>query len=175
MEIVRTFVHNLYAFQFPNEEFDELEGIFEKWESPLFLYEFFTDNETDLKGEYTIEEAITKTRIEVKKFRVRMLELANSNPHRLNEFFTNLDNLEYRKNLFPRQKAKQNWLRLYALKIQDEDNNTFYVITGGMIKLTLNMEDRNHGKYERAKLNRCKDFLKDNGVYDADSFFEIFF
>lgn len=29
MEIVPTFVPNLYAFQFPNEEFDELERVFD--------------------------------------------------------------------------------------------------------------------------------------------------
>lgn len=174
MKIVTTFVSNLYAFHFPNEGFDELERVFDEWEDLMFLFQFFTDNETDLKGEFTVEEAVDKTRIEVKKFRKRMLELACSKPHKLNLFFTNLDNLEYRQAILPRQKAKQKWLRLYALKIE-YDENTFYVITGGMIKLTERMEDRNHGKHERTKLNGCKDFLKDNGVYDADSFFEIFF
>lgn len=174
MEIVITFVPNLYAFHLPDEGADELERVFDEWQNPLFLFEFFTENEADLKGEFTVEEAIDKTRIEVKKFRKRMLELASSQPHKLNLFFTNLENKEYKQAILPRQKAKQKWLRLYALKIEDEEN-TFYVITGGMIKLTLNMEDRNHGKHERTKLNGCKDFLKDNGVYDADSFFEIFF
>jgi hypothetical protein len=174
MEIVPTFVPNLYAFHLPDADLDELERVLDEWEDPLFLFNFFTDNEADLKGVYTVEEAIDKTRTEVKKFRNRMLALASSKPHRLNHFFTNLDNLEYRQAILPRQKAKQNWLRLYALKIEDEEN-TFYVITGGMIKLTQNMEARKHGEEERTKLNRCKDFLKDNGVYDADSFFEIFF
>lgn len=174
MEIVTTFVPNLYAFHLPNIELDELERVLDEWEDPVFLFEFFTNNEADLKREFTVEEAIDKTRTEVKKFRKRMLYLANAKPNKLNQFFTNLNNLEYRQNILPRQKAKQSWLRLYALKIED-DENTFYVITGGMIKLTLNMEDRKHGDDERTKLNRCKDFLKDKGVYDADSFFEIFF
>jgi hypothetical protein len=174
MEIVITFVPNLYAFHLPDMDLDELERVLDEWEDPLFLFNFFTDNEADLKGEYTVEEAIDKTRNEVKKFRNRMLALANSKPHKLNQFFTNLDNLEYRQTILPRQKAKQKWLRLYALKIEDEEQ-IFYVITGGMIKLTERMEDRKHGEDERTKLNRCKDFLKDNGVYDADSFFEIFF
>lgn len=56
----------------------------------------------------------------------------------------------------------------------DEDQ-TFYVITGGMIKLTALMEDRPHGLYERNKINQCSDFLKDKGVYDTDSFIEISF
>lgn len=174
MKIVSTFVPNLYAFLFPNEDSDELERVLDEWDDPIFLFDFFTDNENDLKGKYTAEEAIEKTRAEVKKFRKKMLELAKAKPHKLNEFFTNLHNQEYKQTLLPRQKAKQSWLRIYALKIE-YDENTFYVITGGMIKLTQNMEDRKHGEDERTKLNRCRDYLKDNGVYDADSFFEIFF
>ena len=174
MEIVSTFVPNLYAFLLPNEALDELERVLDEWDDPLFLFDFFTDNEIDLKGKHTVEEAIEKTRTEVKKFRKKMLELANGKPHKLNQFFTNLNNQEYKQTLLPKQKAKQNWLRIYALKV-DYDENTFYVVTGGMIKLTQNMEDRKHGEDERTKLNRCRDFLKDKGVYDADSFFEIFF
>lgn len=175
MEIVTTFVPNLYAFQFPNKEFDALESTFDDWENPQFLFDFFTENEIDLKGKYTIEEAVVKTRQEVKKFRKKMLDLANANPHELNRFFANLYNNEYKPSLLSRQKAKQNWLRLYALKITQKDEEDLYVITGGMIKLTLNMEDRNHGKLERDKINQCQDYLKTIGVYDIDSLFEICF
>ena len=175
MEIVPTFVPNLYAFQFPNEEFDELERVFDDWKNQLFLFDFFTENEADLKGAFTIEEAVEKTREEIKKFRRRMLTLANSNPHQLNEFFANLYNNEYQLSLLQRQNAKQSWLRLYALKITQQDKEDLYVITGGMIKLTQNMEDRNHGKKERTKINQCRDYLKTIGVYDLDSFFEICF
>lgn len=175
MEIVPTFVPNLYAFQFPNEEFDELERVFDDWKNQLFLFDFFTENEADLKGAFTIEEAVEKTREEIKKFRRRMLTLANSNPHQLNEFFANLYNNEYRPSELQRQKAKQNWLRLYALKITQEDKEDLYVITGGMIKLTKNMEDKPHGEFERNKINQCRDYLKTIGVYDLESFYEICF
>jgi hypothetical protein len=175
MKIVTTFVPNLYAFQFPNEEFDELERVFDEWNDPLFLFEFFTNNEADLKGLNTIEEAIIKTKNEAKRFVNRMLDLATSNPHKLNEFFTNLENKEYRSIQLQRQKAKQNWLRLYALKITQEDEDDRYVITGGMIKLTQNMEDKPHGEIELNKINKCRDYLKSIGVYDFESFIEICF
>lgn len=174
MEIVATFVPNLFAFHFPKKEFDALESTFNDWENPLFIFDFFTENEIDLKGKYTIEEAIEITRVQVKNFRKRMLHLASLKPNKLNEFFSNLNNQEYRQTLLSQQKAKQIWLRLYSLKIED-DENTFYAITGGMIKLTLLMEERPHGKDEKTNLNRCRDFLIEKGVYDADSFFEIFF
>jgi len=35
------------------------------------------------------------------------------------------------------------------------------------------MEDRNHTNRELIKLNRCKAFLNENGVIDADSFYEF--
>lgn len=63
----------LHASHLPNMEFDELERVLDEWEEPLFLFEFFSDNEADLNGAFTIEEAIEKTRNEVKKFRKRML------------------------------------------------------------------------------------------------------
>ena len=175
MEIVPTFVPNLYAFQFPEEEFDELERVFDEWNDPLFLLDFFTKNEVDLKGSCTIEEAIIKTKNEAKKFNKKMLDLASSNPHKLNEFFANLENKEYRSIELQRQKAKQNWLRLYALKITQEDKEDRYVITGGMIKLTQNMEDKPHGEFERNKINQCRDYLISIGVYDLESFIEICF
>mgnify|MGYP003612138012 CR=1 FL=1 len=174
MEIVITFVPDLYAFHLPDLEFDELERVLDEWEDPVSLFEFFSDNEADLNNEYTIEQAIEKTRIDVKKFRKRMLDLASATPSRLNEFFHNLHNQEYKQSVIPRQKAKQSWLRLYALKIVDDDK-IFYVITGGMIKLTHLMESRPHGLFEKNKINQCRDYLKDKGVYDTDSFIEIFF
>jgi hypothetical protein len=124
---------------------------------------------------HTVEEAIEITRKEVKEFKKRMLELAEATPHQLNEFFANLYNYEYKASTLPRQKARQNWLRLYALKISQEDKEDLYVITGGMIKLTQYMEDRDHGKKELTRVNQCRDYLKTIGVHDNDSFFEICF
>lgn len=173
MEIVTTYIPNLYAFHFPDMELDALQGLFDDWENPLFLFEFFTDNQSDLNGEWTIEEAIVKTKQEVKKFRKRMMDYASNSPHDLNQLFTNLYNNEYKQSILGRQKAKQIWLRLYALKITQEEKEDIYVITGGMIKLTKNMEDRNHGRLERDKINQCRDHLKAIGVYDIDSLFEI--
>jgi hypothetical protein len=144
MEILPTFVPRLYVFQLPEKEVDELERVFEDWKDVSFLTNFFTENESDLKGEYAIEEAVIQTRKFAKTIEKRMLDLVNSNSDQLNHFFANLDNSEYRNKLLQRQKAKQNWLRLYALRITQEDKEDLYVITGGMIKLTDRMEDRNH-------------------------------
>lgn len=173
MEIIRTFIPLLYTFHYEDEEFDELKRLFEDWNDPVYLNDFFIDNEKDLKSNYTIDEAIEKTVKDVKYFRDKMLELKEDSK-KLNLFFQNLHNQDYKPRTLSEQKAKQNWLRLFAIKINDP-NEPMFVITGGMIKLTHLMEDRPHGKIELAKINKCKDYLKENGVIDTESFIEIFF
>ena len=60
------------------------------------------------------------------------------------------------------------WVRVYAIRIETD----IFVITGGAIKLTPLMQDREHTKVELDKLNRCKEFLKSNGIFDQDSFID---
>ena len=40
-------------------------------------------------------------------------------------------------------------------------------------ELTRTMQDKEHTMVELAKLNRCKDFLRQNGVFDKDSFMDL--
>lgn len=49
-----------------------------------------------------------------------------------------------------------------------------YIVTGGAIKLTATMQEREHTQRELAKLNACRDYLKQNGVFDRDSFIDFF-
>ena len=60
----------------------------------------------------------------------------------------------------------QSWLRIYAIKIEPG----VYLVTGGAIKLTATMEERRHTMEELAKLERVRNYLLDNGVYDLDGF-----
>lgn len=171
MQIIDTFVPCLYSFKYTDDLPDELERVFDEWADPLFLNEFFEENENDIK--ISIEDAINKVKNEADFLRKKLIELAESEPNRLNELFKNLDNNEYTANELSHQKARNRWLRLYAIKI-DQNN---YVITGGTIKLDNQhlLKDKPHTRKELLKINKAKEFLRDNGVYDADSFEEIFF
>ena len=60
------------------------------------------------------------------------------------------------------------WLRIYAIKLSEG----VYVITGGAIKLTLKMEEREHTKLELAKMERVRSFLLNENIIDDDSFVE---
>lgn len=58
------------------------------------------------------------------------------------------------------------WLRVYAIRLEPN----VYIVTGGAIKLTRTMQDRAHTQTELDKLNRCRQFLMAEGVFDKDSF-----
>ena len=145
---------------------------------PNVLNDFFEQNEQDIT--ITIEEAISKVNSEALFLRKKLIELATKTPNQLTQLFKNLYNNETTTPELSRQKAPKRWLRLYAIRI-DKDN---YVITGGTIKLDsgaiafnnlYQMQDRPHTNKELSKINKCRDYLKDKGVIDNDSFQEIFF
>lgn len=178
MKIIDTFVPCLYAFKYDGNSLDELERLFDEWADPMFLNDFFEANEQDIT--ISIEEAIAKVKSEAIFLRKKLIQLASKTPNELNNLFKNLYNNETTTQELSRQKAPNRWLRLYAIKI--DDNN--YVITGGTIKLDsgaiashnhYQMQDREHTKKELNKINKCRDYLKDEGVIDNDSFQEIFF
>ncbi|MFK5982734.1 MAG: hypothetical protein QM499_07465 [Flavobacteriaceae bacterium] len=178
MKILLTFVPCLYAFKYSENEADELERVFDEWADPIFLDDFFDKNKKDIT--ISIEEAISKVQSEAIYLRKKLLKLAYANPNQLYELFKNLNNYETNSKELSKQKAPNRWLRLYAIKIAE--NN--YVITGGTIKLDsgaikfnqqYKMQDRPHTNNELIKINKCRDYLKDQGVYDDDSFQEIFF
>jgi hypothetical protein len=67
-----------------------------------------------------------------------------------------------------KSKARQSWLRIYALRIEERA----YIITGGSIKLTAIMSEREHTKRELLKLERCRNFLIDQGIIDINGVVE---
>lgn len=56
------------------------------------------------------------------------------------------------------------WLRLYAIKLEPQT----YVITGGAIKLTYTMNERQHTLSELNRMEMVRNFLIENGVVDLD-------
>ena len=171
MKIIDTFVPCLYAFKFSKDSPDEFLRALTRRADPMYLFQFFEENEKYI--DISIQQAIDKIQKEAKFLRDKLIELANEEPNQLNELFKNLNNNEISAKLLQEQKARNRWLRLYAIKI--DDNN--YVITGGTIKLDNQhyMKDWDHTRKELDKINKCRDYLKDEGVIDDDSFQEIFF
>jgi hypothetical protein len=77
--------------------------------------------------------------------------------------------IENELEILSKRKGRQNLLRIYAIKI---DSNC-YVITGGAIKITETMQGHQDTLLELTKLEKCKQYLKENDVFDSDSFYEL--
>ena len=89
----------------------------------------------------------------------------------LDLLFKHLENSRFSEMTLGREKAygdsgyrHQSWLRIYAIKI----DSGVYLVTGGAIKLTATMEERIHTLAELAKMERVRNYMLDNGVYDLD-------
>ena len=89
-----------------------------------------------------------------------------------NFFKANLEDLT-QEMILGKQKARlhntprhASWLRIYAIKLEPG----IYVITGGAIKLTRTMQEREHTLVELARMEKVRRFMLDNNIMDKDSF-----
>ncbi len=175
MEIVSIFANQLTAFRYGTDQPDEFARLFDQWQDPEYLYEFFTEHIEDLQsgffGAVSLSTAISQTRDEAMRLERKLLQLASGKFDDLDSIFEPL-RLEEPVEL-ARSKAKgekpKSWLRIYAIKLE----TNAYVVTGGAIKLTRSMQDRKHTVEELKKFERCKDFLREQGISDIDGLSEL--
>jgi hypothetical protein len=169
MKIVCIFEGSLYAFRYANETKNELGRLLKLWNDTSYLYRFVQENKMDLPHHKSVPELIEELMESAAIIDQSLATYASSKQKKLDELFKPLDNKEYRKTELSKQKSRQTYLRLYALRI---DTNCF-VITGGAIKFHHLMEDRVHTAKELQKIERCRNYLKANGINDNDSFYEF--
>ncbi len=179
MEFVRIIegYDHLWAVKAPNKEYDELTILFRNWNNGEFLLDFFMDNFADLKGFFHIEridEAVTDTFEDAEALQEFILEFPYT--EQLDKIFKPLGITDGQAHELSREKARNwnrnrhaSWLRIYAIRLEPN----VYVVTGGAIKLTRTMQEREHTALELQKLNLCKEYLKAHGVFDQDSFVEL--
>jgi gamma-glutamylcyclotransferase (GGCT)/AIG2-like uncharacterized protein YtfP len=169
MKIINTFVPRLTAFKFHSK--DELERNLDLWTDEKYLFTFFEKNEEYLAffKVYTIKEAVLKTIKQARLIQEKLYEYVQDGTKNLDELFQNLDDNEYHERILSKQKSKQFWLRLYAIKIE----TNHYVITGGAIKLVHKMRQSELTIEEKQTIEKCRNYLLDNEVYDADFFYEF--
>ena len=175
--IIKGYDH-LWAVKEPDKEYDELTSLFEKWNNADFLFDFFRDNVKDLRNNFHIEkisEAIQDTFEDADELEELILKFPYTE-NLDNSMFKPLDISDARCVELTRRKARNwnrgkhaSWLRIYAIRLEVN----VYVITGGAIKLTHLMRDKEHAAMELDKLNKCKAYLKANGVFDKDSFVDL--
>lgn len=183
MKIVRIIVDptpTLYAIQFPEYDVNELDRNFDLWNNPDYLKIFFNKNNEDLRRynqfhghHHSVQDAVRKTLDDAENLENLLLDIAErgneDDSEVLQTFFRQLDDME--TSLFPLQKSKgklhyNSWLRLYAIRIDKH----LYVITGGAIKLTKKMKERDHTQKEREKMDQVVRFLRNKHLINEDEF-----
>lgn len=170
--------------EFENNEFiedhntkNEFDRLFNNWQDTEYLYNFFSKNKDDLESDfynYTIEEAVLKTIDEAYSFLKKLVQTAEKGKEDITESLQTLFSPLYNReqSVYPipdHQKSKayggrKSWLRIYGIRIAEN----VYVITGGGIKLTRTMNEREHLRKELTKIHKVKEFLISIGIIDND-------
>lgn len=171
-------MHNgqLWAVVYDGDTQDILSKTFENWLDPGYLEEFFNRNIKDLESYFHItnlDSAIYDTIEDAVSLSCLMLDIRpNAN---LDSLFRPLENHRIHEMFLSREKAKgkrmsthSSWLRIYAIKL----GQGTYLVTGGAIKLTHLMADREHTLNELRKMEMVRNYLLDNGIVDAEGISE---
>ena len=166
--------NKLWAVRYEHETDNVLQRLFSQWSDPEWLMNFFCDNMSDLEAYFKItdvNQAIYDTIDDSNELQCLILDLSpDSN---LDKLFRPLENSRTQEMLLGREKARvarnrshTSWLRLYAIKLEPG----CYMITGGAIKLTRTMQEREHTLRELNNMELVRNLLLQEGAIDADGF-----
>ena len=165
----------LWAVRADDDNCHELEILLDHWNDVVWLRNFFLNNQDDLNAFYhvSIEDAIWDTIEDSDKIESMLLELGENDD--LDTLFRPLNNNETAESLLQKDKARlkdrpvhSSWLRVYAIRL----STGAYIITGGAIKLTFKMEEREHTRNELDKIEKVRNFLLNERIIDDGSFIE---
>lgn len=164
----------LWAVRYDDCLDNVLDSILGQWNDVIWLRNFFKANLEDLTSYFKITDvnrAIYDTIEDSEKLQCLIMDI--SPDANLDEAFRPLDNNRTSEMLLGKEKARlhntprhASWLRIYAIKLEPG----IYVITGGAIKLTRTMQEREHTLVELARMEKVRRFMLDNDITDKDSF-----
>lgn len=168
--------NTLWAVRYDGANDNALQMLFEQWSNPEWLVDFFLANLSDLASYFKItdiNQAIYDTIDDNQRMQCLILDI--SPDANLDELFRPLENSRNSEMLLGKEKAKiknrpqhASWLRIYAIKLEPG----CYIITGGAIKLTRTMQEREHTLAELNKMEAVRIFLIGGGAIDADGFID---
>lgn len=168
---------NLWAVRYDGETDNALFTVFDQWTDVIYLRSFFKENWSDMSSFYKIKDVGTAVEDTIEDSdELESLLLSLSSDDDLDRLFHPLENFRITEMLLGKQKARlkrekghSSWLRIYAIKLEQG----VYVITGGTIKLTLKMEEREHTRIELKKLEMVRQYLLAENIVDEDGFLDF--
>ena len=163
----------LWAVRYDGEKDNALRNVMAQWNDTEWLVNFFSENIDDLASYFQItdiNEAIYRTFEDSDVLECVIMDISPDAD--LDKIFRPLENSRTGEMMLGKEKARphrRSWLRLYAIKLLPG----IYVITGGAIKLTHTMQERQHTLLELEKMENVRNFLINENIFDDDSFIEF--
>ena len=164
----------LWAVRYDDCLDNVLDSIFGQWNDVVWLRNFFKANLEDLTSYFKItdvNQAIYDTIDDSERLQCLIMDISPEAD--LDKLFRPLDNSRTSEMILGKEKARlrdtqkhASWLRIYAIKLEP----SIYVITGGAIKLTRTMQEREHTLVELARMEKVRRYMLDNNIIDKDSF-----
>ena len=164
----------LWAVRYDGDDDNALHKVFNQWNDPEWLWNFFTENINDLEAYFKmtdLNQAIYDTMDDSGELECLILDISPDAD--LDLMFRPLENSRAAEMTLSRKKARlhnrpehASWLRLYAIKLE----RGCYIITGGAIKLTRTMQERTHTLRELNKMEHVRRVLLEHGAIDIDGF-----
>ena len=148
----------LWAVHFEGEDDNEFYKVFNNWADVVWLRTFFKENIDDLNAYFKItdiKEAISDTIEDSERLRYIIMDISPETD--LSKIFRPLDNNQASDVMLQKEKAR--------LKRK-------YIITGGAIKLTATMQEREHTRQELVKIDKVRRYLLEEGIIDDEGFIE---
>ena len=162
----------LWAVVYEGDGVDILTKTLSDWINIDYLADFFSQNRADLETYFkitNIDEAIFDTIADAASLSCLILDIQPDAD--LDKLFRPLEPGRMSEMTLSREKAKgkrisdhPSWLRIYAIKL----DAGIYLVTGGAIKLTYRMEDRQHTIEELSRMESVRNFLIENGIIDSE-------
>lgn len=150
--------------------------IHKQWNDVSWLRSFFKENISDLSLYFKmtdVNRAICATIDDAEKLQCLMMDMSSAGE--LDKIFRPLETQRTSDALLGKEKARlrremrrPSWLRIYAIKL----SAGVYIVTGGAIKLTGTMNEREHTLQELRKLEMVRTFLLEERIVDNDGFIE---
>lgn len=168
--------NRLWAVRYEGDEDNILDILFAQWDDVQWLRSFFKKNMPDLQRYFDISDVDVAIDITAEDSDILQRKILDISPDaNLDEMFRPLDNMQTSEMMLDKEKANpktlthhRSWLRIYALKLEDG----CYIITGGAIKLTRTMQEREHTLQELLRQEQVRNFLLTNQIIDTDSFID---
>jgi hypothetical protein len=153
---------------------NELFKTFRQWQDAGYLFDFFRANKADLAffdtrmmATQAMERTVDQSQVLFKRLIAALAAAENGNFSQLKTLFTNVDKAPRHAD-FVEQKIKRSWLRLFAVRTDDD----LFFITGGAIKLTAAHQDAPHTDKELKKARAVAKYFRQ--AVDNDRFYEVY-